>query len=670
MRARATRWVVLALMGLVGVGAVLRQGGAVREPVSARAAQPPKPRDRTTVESPVPMELVTADSSQSSDERPNESPADVEEPAFELVGLVTDERGAPIDDAAVAVRHPSSVDPFGEGVSSDGGSFRVPLFEAETYEVQVSHHRFATAFATVEVPGPPLHVKLPVGGRLSGVVLLRDKGHAGVTVTVSRFDRLEARVATTDSMGRFEVTGLLPGPHRVEARNADGEGEASFIEPRPTRSPLVVSLSPVVRVFGRAVDGAGSPLAGVQVSGGRDLTTSGADGRFTTVVAALETTELKGLLSGFLGREPLVVKPGDDVNDLRLVLTALGRVRGRVVDEHRRPVARFFLNGSETASEDGRFEIPTPLKWPTVLTISAPGAFPVTRSVKSSAWENSDLGEVVLGGAKALHLLVVAGAESDPLEGVQVFADTANLPVGTTGPDGRLTLRGVPGRPVRLTFEHGGYPRTAVEAPSEGELRVVLEEGPELTVRVVDADGRPETPKVVVASTVDPGEVVVLETDDRGIAEHRPQRPSSYVVMARTFAPARRAMETVVMGPGRSEVVLVLKPAHLVVDVRVETRPGWTTKWVDLVAPGLALLPDGDVRGPAAFWGARVADKTEAGTFRVANVVEGPWQVVASVSNGIRRAWFVAPVRLLGEPQQRLVVSQPADDHLQDERHP
>jgi hypothetical protein len=528
MGVQATRRAVLALVGLVGVGllvVVLRERWVVYEPVAAEASVRGL---KVGGQSRQRLEVVTPESSPSGDERPMESPpADSEEPAFELVGLVTDEQGAPIEEAAVVVRHPSSADPFGTGASSDGGSFTVPLAEAATYEVQVSHERFATVFATVDVPGQPLHVKLPVGGRLSGLVLLRDKGHAGVTVTVSRFDRVERHVATTDSMGRFEVTGLMAGAHRVEARSADGEGEASFVEPRPTRAPLVVSLTPLVRVSGITVDEAGAPLAGVTVHGGRHLATAGADGRFTTDVAALETTELTGSLSGFLRKQPLVVKPGSEVKDVRLVLTALGRVRGRVVDEHRRPVPTFFLNGSETTGEDGRFEIPTPLSWPNVLTVSAPGFWPVTKPVKSSPWENSELGEVVLGGAKALHLLVVAGAESEPVAGVQVFADAARLPVGTTGPDGRLMLRGVPGRPVRLDFLHDLYPPTAVQAPSEGELRVVLEQGPELTVRVVDGDGRPATPQLVVASTADPSEVVVLETDDRGMATHRPSGPAS-----------------------------------------------------------------------------------------------------------------------------------------------
>jgi hypothetical protein len=121
------------------------------------------------------------------------------------------------------------------------------------------------------------------------------------------------------------------------------------------------------------------------------------------------------------------------------------------------------------------------------------------------------------------------------------------------------------------------------------------------------------------------------------------------------------------MGPGRSEVVLVLKPAHLVVEVRVETRPGWTTEWVEVVAPGLALPLVGEVRGPADFWGTSGATEADDGSFRAEHVIEGAWQVVATVSRETRRAWFVAPVRVSGEPHQRLVVSQPTDEQLREE---
>lgn len=178
----------------------------------------------------------------------------------------------------------------------EGGTYIVrheaPGYQrADTHEIEIRDNAAITGYILELSPGLTMTGRVvadATGTPLAGAEVLpffirSFQEQAGETQAETRSDGLSSR---TGPDGRFTVTGLRPGPHRLWARHpdfaegyGDGETEGGDVE---------IRLRPGFRFFGLVRDKESRPAPGVEVNlfsqsiaGLRDVIT-GADGRYTS----------------------------------------------------------------------------------------------------------------------------------------------------------------------------------------------------------------------------------------------------------------------------------------------------------------------------------------------------------------------------------------------------
>jgi len=268
-----------------------------------------------------------------------------------------------------------------------GPDGRAPLGAAPegTLQVTVDHADYPPAKAEVAVRGPgptEQEVLLSVGGGVSGRVLDPEgKPVAGATVHATGDD---ARKAVSGEDGSYVLSPLGSGPVTVMAE-AEGHGPGFFGERLGWGEPVPVPVAPgrVVEgidivlgrpsfLRGRVVDAGGKGVAGVTVYGGvwpsfgeaRPAETD-AEGRFrvgpwTVRRDAQAWTSFRSEDWSVNGADQQRIAPGADLDLGEFRATALGIVRGRVVDEEGRPVREGWVGLGDDftgVSPDGTFEL-------------------------------------------------------------------------------------------------------------------------------------------------------------------------------------------------------------------------------------------------------------------------------------------------------------------------
>ena len=205
---------------------------------------------------------------------PSAAPVTVALPLASVIeGFVVDAQGRPASGAEVQVsgRTPQVV------TTGEGGGFSVEV-EAGSHTVSarrgdeagsVEGRLTVAAGKTVR----DVRVRLGQGSALEGRVVARATGApvAGASVDVSPHgDSGDSGRAVTDEAGRFSVKGLAPGSYDL-AVSAPGFSfllRSGLTVASGERFPLELQLQGTGAVEGQVKDGAGQPVAGVQVVGG------------------------------------------------------------------------------------------------------------------------------------------------------------------------------------------------------------------------------------------------------------------------------------------------------------------------------------------------------------------------------------------------------------------
>ena len=286
-----------------------------------------------------------------------------------------------------------------EAITDAEGNFAVTSRGPGKYRVRVLHADLVseepryTATVHEGEATPELVVWMMSGGVVSGRVYdsLTGEGIAGVRVGANR--ALFPGV-TTDVDGRYRLGGLPAGKRRIVLGHAKG-----YIDPPDNSYGVRVPVSPgtelpnvdfplqpgvFAAITGKVVDEQGKPVAGAEVTAGRDelardpvwgTDDSKTDGSFQVDELQVAsdyyvTAKSEGLISEELG--PLGLTD-EGIHDLVLTLRPLGSISGQVVDVNTgKPVAEpefvvdtsYVMRGrkwkggrSSFLDENGNFEI-------------------------------------------------------------------------------------------------------------------------------------------------------------------------------------------------------------------------------------------------------------------------------------------------------------------------
>lgn len=283
-------------------------------------------------------------------------------PATAIEGRVEDERGTPIEGAAirwlgVGTGEAALADDDEDAVSDRSGRFTLTAradawLEARHHahgvgRARVDEHALSVGTLVVTLQAAAAAAHETIAGRV-----LDPAGEplAGARVRGDPEADEPGAEAVTDDDGRFVLRDLAPGPHRVEARHP-GLAPVWASGVPAGADALVLQLSRGAAIVGTIASEDGTAIAGATVvalrHGGPLTRVSQAQ---TTVFDAAGEYRLEGLppgtydVVGGAAGHALVRVPGVEVDatdvEVPLVLRRGGRISGRVIDERTRaPVA-------------------------------------------------------------------------------------------------------------------------------------------------------------------------------------------------------------------------------------------------------------------------------------------------------------------------------------------
>jgi hypothetical protein len=583
----------------------------------------------------------------------------LEEPQV-IAGRVENEAAQPLSDAVVVVR--SDLDPTRrtETTTDRAGLFVFETMRTEHFTLEVRHPSYLAAQIQGVAPTKTIRVVLARGETLEGRVFDSRTAVAGARVVVSQRGNPAVRETLTDNDGRFVLHGLERVWHQVRASSQTSMGIAEVDLSLPNRTPTSVFLKPTYQVRGVTVDERGQRLGGVRVvvSGTGDAVTSDDEGQFE-VTGLQGEVELAAFHTGYVHRGRVFV--AEAAANVRITLSGLGRVRGRLLDTARKPIGEICLNGGLAQTSAGVFELAIPSDQEATLVIGARGHYPLAIRVnRSSPWDDVDLGDIVLGGGRKVTLHLADETTRVPVESARVAVklDGRTCVVGTTSAGGDVEVVGVPVRRVSFTIEHTGYSPQSIEVePDSVDVVGLLRSKLRLAVRVTDDRGRRATARLLLLPQ--DGDPVLSSSSPDGEFSYRPSRPGQVAIVARSFAPARRAWATANVTGDESSVALVLAPAAVVVNINVLTHGAWVPTSVDLMPK--ALVQPGYSRQPALelLAGAN-AEQLTKNVFRVADAIPGEWLAVVRLNDGDAVGCFVSTFGVSEKLQQTVQLVQPA----------
>lgn len=392
-------------------------------------------------------------------------------------GLVVDEAGTPVADAAVEVGQPHG---RRERASTDAhGVWTVGDLATGSYLVTAT-----SAIHVATAPQEILHdsargqaglvVRVEAGAEVHGLVV--DTHGAPVREASVSAGR---RAARTDEHGVFTLTGLVAGTYDVYAytdRATSASQEVAVV--RRGTAPLRLVVQPT-NIAGIVVNSRGVPLEDVRVMAASD----GPHGRRSDRTDEHGHFELGQLPPGAY----VITASRDDEHDrqdpdtgvvvtagtrsVRIVLPDLSSVHGRVVlDGAPVPYFGFMLS----VVDEPRFESPAPVREPggtfrvdglragtrTLVLVGPSFVTRTIRNIRVGAGEDRDLGDLVVEAGRTVHGRVTTAGGS-PVAGAQVAIHTS----GRSASDDALAGR-VRDRYVARTDAMGAYTLAGI-APRE-----------------------------------------------------------------------------------------------------------------------------------------------------------------------------------------------------------
>ena len=275
------------------------------------------------------------------------------------------------------------------------------------------------------------------------------------------------------------------------------------------------------------------------------------------------------------------VRSGEQVEDLRVVLSRGGRLLGRIVDAQGLPLSavrvQIEVSGEPSArvtltSDDGRFEVDA-LRGACSVTAFAMSGVAVREQVDIASGEQRELVMTFAGEARTLNGRVL-DVRGFPIGGAQVRVEAENTrsPVSrstTSAPDGTFHATGLPAPPYRVRVEHADYAPVATRAVSldaQKEITVTLRAGVRVTGLVLDRMTNEGVASARVRLRTAGGrEALTARTDDHGKFEFRNILPGNYEVLADHDQHVSARAKALVTEVGSRELdPLVLQPAGTV----------------------------------------------------------------------------------------------------------
>lgn len=620
---------------------------------------------------------------------PPRAPSLALEPAAALRGQVVDESGQPVDDANInavpltnfaSQRFYSGKAPSGRDRSGAGGSFEIRgLRPGEEYELRAEHEDYAMARLSVTGLEPRrtrggLSLVMTRGLRVVGQALDSDElPMTGVQVELVRAQGQKPRRGRTPSPlnaeslddGAFEIVRVPAGVYDVLLTRTGFVPMSLRGIVLPAGGGVVdlgsIRLEPGVTIEGRVVDAHDEPVTDVKVARLADarevmmvrngggvrsppLTASNEDGRFA--IPDLRRGEKVHLVfhhdkyqtAWIEGVEAPTGQP------VEVVLQPTAIIRGRVIDDSRRPVAGASVSAfapHEEVAEGAAKEI---YSRQTAAVRADPAGRFTLRVPPGEAWLSASARGYLRGEEESLRLregealedveivlkrgAVVQGkvraSNGKPLLGARVAAGQG---AAVSDAEGYYRVEGASIGRETVIVDHPSYRPVEQEAeirPGEQTLDFVLGgKGGNLRGRVVGPNGSGiEGARVQLTwSHTRPNRVL---TDDDGAFEFESIARGGYDIEV-TKEGYARASESFVLGEQSiNDLVLELRPGARITG-RLFGLGAGDRESVEVVARDA---------GDGEAYGLVLAD----GTYEIKDLLPGDWEIRAEAGDGRRQA--------------------------------
>jgi hypothetical protein len=294
---------------------------------------------------------------------------------FDLLGRVEDTDGAPIAGAEVWIAaHGELVDGTRAATTDASGSFRLRSLQSSTLVAACADgYRPSRSDRVSGEEGDDQTIRLVLrrgAGVVAGEVVdsLTEKPVPGAFVCLgSRESMLMGpwpRCARTDVDGRFRVIGLVPGACSVTVRKPGyALGRAETLVREGHQETVALALLPEAALEGHVLDEQGRAVSGVSVIVGQGVAwlnasdDTASDGSFH--IGALEagaTLEARVLRRrDCIASTTFLSLPGQ-THEWEARLGEMGVIRGRLLDEAERPLARWLVELDDSGAGIGQDE--------------------------------------------------------------------------------------------------------------------------------------------------------------------------------------------------------------------------------------------------------------------------------------------------------------------------